>query len=486
MKKIMIGLGVGVILLIGGGYWFYQNQTTNKTTPTNASSSLGTSQETTKETAKETTGHYVFPYVDGNKNGLVDEQLTVIKKDLGLIRGAFDRHGNAVLDQGSLENPKLGLIDRQGKIVVKPQYSLLGTTNPVFFTLDQSESENGTMVMMKEAVDEENEKNILESGLLAADGTVVAELVPRQIQDFFGRKITGFSDSQGENFGVIDQTGKILLPAEYAELTVLSDHYLAVRNSLDDAKCSIIDTSGTVVKKDFAETITNVGAVGHESRIAYLAENGKYGLLDEQLNVFKEPFSLTEPIYSGDGQYCSYNPAEGKAAVMDHAGKELLVADYSTLYAPNSQNVLVGMQADNGSTDLLDLQGTVIKHFEQTLLPVEGTELFIGGKSQTEDAGDFLVDATGKERLTEKKFYMQTHTALSSNGIFALSTDPYNEKSQQDQQIVVNPQGKVLSEQAVTFTSFEKGKVFIQEADGTGKIIDSDTGKVLLEKQLTN
>lgn len=197
------------------------------------------------------------PFVDGRaavKNGdkwsVIDRAGRVVRA--GLEENTIFREGRAVVKAGG----KWGCLDTTGAFVIPPRYDRLEM---------YSEALAAAQLDGK-------------CCYLGRDGRVTLDLGDRP-------ELTGcysFSDGMAlvttaSGLGFIDRTGKMAIPAGYAEARSFSDGLAAVRVG---GKWGFIDREGRmVIEPRFAEPLRFAGGLAEErylDRVGYIDKSGKY------------------------------------------------------------------------------------------------------------------------------------------------------------------------------------------------------------------
>ena len=127
------------------------------------------------------------------------------------------------------------------------------------------------------------------------------------------------------NYGVIDTTGNIIIPTEYADITNLAENYEAgyiVKNS--ENKFGIISPDKTKILDTKYDEIKKVSGNGYY----VVVENGKTEVVDKSGNiVLNTGFDSIESINIDNFIITK----SGKYGVINKSGEELILAEYDNL-----------------------------------------------------------------------------------------------------------------------------------------------------------
>lgn len=214
-------------------------------------------------------------------------------------------------------------------------------------------------------------------GIKDGEGNVIADPDYESVSDFLGDYAKVEHD---ELFGIVDKTGKLILPAKYSEIGTASTLPITEENDY---------SSSGYVALGFVEFIDEDGKVG-------------YVTTDGLMTVHPE---IAEDFITNNGVSALYQQLNGDAHILAADGTDTDVSQYDSVSVLNgSSGMLYSVKDDDGNLGLIDWHGDVVRSLDSddTLsLSGSGKYLLVGGKSLekvtfgTDDArvsGDLLTE----------------------------------------------------------------------------------------------
>ncbi len=153
----------------------------------------------------------------------------------------------------NLDSSKYGIIDKNGKVLVDFKYDYI-------FDDEYYNLKNFYKVQLGG-----------QEGFINTQGEVLVPIKFKQISGFMENLSAATID--GINWGYIDKTGKMVIPADYTEANTFKNGYAVV---CKDYKCGVIDKNGKIVVDIKYEHVNNEITRG----LFAVKSNGKYGFVD--------------------------------------------------------------------------------------------------------------------------------------------------------------------------------------------------------------
>ena len=140
-------------------------------------------------------------------------------------------------------------------------------------------------------------------------------------------------------YGLIDLTGKELLPAEYENITAIS----GVENSFKiekDGKCGIINSDGKII---IEPQYKDIDVLGKENMSGFIVKNDqdKYGIVDYSNNqVLESKYDSIEKVYGNDLYVVV---AGNKQKLVNRQGEDVLKAGFDSIeqILANQENAVI-------------------------------------------------------------------------------------------------------------------------------------------------
>ena len=205
------------------------------------------------------------------------------------------------------QNNKWGVIDSSGNTVIDPSYAEMivipNSKNDIFLCTYDVNYETGEY--KTKALNSKNEEIFTQyeqiEGIQNNDGS-----------NNLWYEENSLKVKQNGKYGVINFTGKEIIPCQYDEITALT----GIKNALKvkkDGKYGIIDNSGKEILPTQYAGIENLGKDNKEGFIVQ-TDDGKYGIVDYSNNqVLEAKYDAIKKIYGND------------LYVVEQAGKQILV-----------------------------------------------------------------------------------------------------------------------------------------------------------------
>ena len=179
--------------------------------------------------------------------------------------------------------------------------------------------------------------------------------------------------------GIIDESGRIVIPFEYQEARHLFDDYFAVRKKLSEKEWSygVIKPDGTVVIPFDYKVITNKGRFFECYKEAHSSRIYTHSLFDYYGRIFKYCWEKDSFIYNNKGELVFEGFAldsrydylivekEGKYGVIDFNGKHVVEIEYDDVVIVSPKRFIVRRNdAAAWSLGVLDDNSNIIIDFK--------------------------------------------------------------------------------------------------------------------------
>jgi len=354
------------------------------------------------------------------------------------------------------QNEKMGVIDREGNIILEPKYDNITIPNPdkdVFLCTNGEEkvflNKDGNKLF--ESFEVVNPIEI----------TGIVSEVP------YESEILKFKEK--DKYGLIDYFGNIVVEANYEEISTLpyKQEELIVKK---ENKYGVIKSDGKEILKPeydyiegdkyYNETIQNSGyIVGMKNDDGY-----KYGYLDENakpvLNVKYNNIERVLDIESKDVYLIAYD--NGKGAIIKNK-KELTNYEYTKIEKVEKEKLF--WVEKTGKYGFLNLKGESILSPEYEEAYSEGINIFA-----KKEGKDYIFDLNGN-KLNEVNYFRKYKTANENYYITVDNNGLYGIVDKDNNQIIQN--NYVYLEHAF-------GDYFIvSDKDGKTGVIDKDNNPVI-------
>ena len=355
------------------------------------------------------------------------------------------------------QDGKYGVIDREGNVVIEPNYAALDIPNPTMPVFIKSEDgqnfsaidNNGNDILTQyedvEAIAINNissnipyEKSVLKYkqnglyGIMDFEGNKITENIYNSITNI-DYKEGNLKVEQNGQYGVINIKGTTILEPEYE--SIIADGYydeetkyeqagFVLRIKTDDGyKFGYADERGKIILEPLYNEINRITEITGEDVYLITANNGRYGVVKN--------------------------------------GKEVLKNEFTEISFDPNNNLLI-IQKDN-SQGVVDLEGN-------NIIPIDYDDIIIGGKYINAQKGEetLIFDAQGNNIDTDILSYNQV------NDNYAIVIDKDNNYN-----IVDNSGNKKLN-QNYTYIEYLDDNKFIATIDGKTGIINGD-GQVIIE-----
>lgn len=362
-----------------------------------------------------------------------------------------------------VQNNKYGVIDRDGQVVVEPNFDIIEIPNP---SKDIFICKNNYDVNKKEysvQVFDKNKNQILYQYYIVE----AIELNSVDDNGFYEKNVLKYK-SNGL-YGLIDFSGKKLTKAEYESIEgfEFNEGLMLVKKS---GKYGIINMNGAVVVKPKYDEIysdkyydENVGYKNSGYIVGLKTDNGmRYGYIDaERKMLLKNEYNDIYRIEEKKDSTYLIAFKDGKAGIYNKK-KNILKHEYEDIEY-NAQNDLLMIQKASK-------QG-VSKFDGSIIIPIEYDNILFAGSYINAKKGDTvdIYDKNGNKEQSEQYTSKQDF----NNGKYSIIS------TVDDEFKIIVESGKVI-EDDYSYVQYLFDKYFIVQKDDKFGVID-DSGNVIIE-----
>lgn len=226
---------------------------------------------------------------------------------------------------------KWGVINQDGEEVIKPSYQEMivipNNEKDVFICTYNINDETGTYET--KAINSKHEEILTEYEQVEA-----LENIDENGNVWYEEKILKIK--QNGKYGLIDYNGKILLPAEYDEITVLE----GIENSIiikKDGKLGLANDNGTIIVEVNYLDIKNLGDTYKNGYIT-VSEDGKYGVISTtKKQILKNEYEEIMQIYLDEYFVIK---KDGKPKLIDSKGNIILEDGFDEIKGITSNGII--------------------------------------------------------------------------------------------------------------------------------------------------
>ncbi|MCB0652743.1 MAG: WG repeat-containing protein [Saprospiraceae bacterium] len=338
----------------------------------------------------------VYPYAENGKWGVIDKEGKILVKPKYQKISLYTREDQANAIASVTNDQGLqGAINRKGKLVAKIKYQFVDLDGKGDFLIVRNPEGLYGLVKTK------NKKEILKTEY-------------KSIGRFQGEKMGVSVIRKGEWYGAINEAGKLIAEPVYQSIKVRDAYgeFPNLRLTREDGSAIAIDCFGEPVKK---------GAPGH----AYDDDD----LIFDDLMVEESPAEANPPqttfkkIKVGDKEafefMTTYAGRPNKTVLDTISGFDEVVEVYRNYTSARGYGVDIVMGKKDGKFGIVHHSGEVLTPFEYDVIREKG------GRSYFElQKGDlFGVAARSGKRLFDATFSRVKF--LNFNGVFLVQTGPF-------------------------------------------------------------
>lgn len=362
------------------------------------------------------------------------------------------------------KDDKYGVIDKNGNVVIEPQYVDIAIPNPKIDLFICTESADYNNKVWK-AVDSKNNQKLTQyEDVEAVEINPLTSIVP------YEKDILKYRE--GNLYGIINLEGKKIFPAEYEEIKNIDykEGYLKVKK---DGLFGVVTMDGKIVIKPNYYDVSADGYYSNKTKyenagfiIQMRTDNGyKYGYADKSGKVlfecsYNEIYRLTENESENEAYLVSsYN---GKYGLIKN-DKVVLDNQFDSIEYDSGTNLIVLNKMNKEGISTLD---------GQTILPVEYDDIDIGGDyiNAIKENNREVFDVKGNK--IDTKFV--SHEKVANN--YAIIIDENNNYN------IVDSSNNVLLKEGYVYIEYFTNDLFIVTQGSNSGLINTN-GNIVVPVQ---
>ena len=354
------------------------------------------------------------------------------------------------------QNGKYGVIDKEGNIIIEPNYvsiDIPNPTKPVFIKSDDGENHS--------AID--NNENEILTGYEDVESISI-----NNISSNIPYEKSVLKYKQNGLYGLIDFEGNKITENIYNSITNI-DYKEGNLKVEQNGQYGVINIKGTTIIKPEYESIIADGYYDDETKynnagfiLRIKTDDGyKFGYANRKGKIILEPLyneisRITEII--GDDIYL-ITANNGRYGVIKN-GKEILKNEYTEISFDSNNNLLI-VQKDK-SQGVVDLEGN-------NIVPIDYDNIIIGGKYINAQKGDNTVifNEKGENLDTDILSYNQV------NDNYAIVIDKDNNYN------IVDKSGNKKLKENYTYIEYFNNNYFIVTKEGKTGIITGENEVII-------
>ena len=234
----------------------------------------------------------------------------------------------------SYKDNKWGVIDSTGNNVIDPSYKemILVPNSKVGVFICTYDVDYNTGDYKTKVLNEKNQEIFTEF-----DKIEPMQNVDKSGNVFYEKNV--LKVQKNDKFGLIDLTGKEIVPVEYDEITVIKE----IENSFKvrkDGKYGIVDGDGkSVIQPQYAD----IDILGKDNKSGFIVknDNGKFGIVDySNTQILEAKYDSIENVYGNNMYVVTVN---GKQKVVNKSGEDVLTTGFDSIkeILANQENAVI-------------------------------------------------------------------------------------------------------------------------------------------------
>lgn len=317
--------------------------------------------------------------------------IAVIIMFIFIIKGLFSKEsttGKIVRKSyfTSYKDNKWGVIDSEGNNVIYPSYQEMivipNSKTGVFICTYDINYETGEY--KTKALNEKNEEIFTQYSKIEAVQNM--DTVGNLSYDQNVLKV-----QKDEKYGLINFSGKEIIPADYEEITAIS----GIENSFKvkkDEKYGIVDNEGKIIVEP---KYVDIDILGKDNKSGFIVKDdtGKYGIIDYSNNEILEiKYDTIEKVYGNDLYVVTEN---GKQKLVNKENSDVLTSGFDSIkqILSNQENAVIFVKSNKYG--VMNLSGEIVINAEYDDLKEAKTGIFIAKKSDKYG----IIDIENQEKL---------------------------------------------------------------------------------------
>lgn len=317
--------------------------------------------------------------------------IVVVIMFVFIVKGILDRNK----EQGKIiskdyfvvyQNDKWGVIDEDGNIVIDPSYgemiTIPNSKNDVFLCIYDVNYETGEY--KTKALNSKNQEIFTQYEQIEA-----IQNIDETNQLWYENNV--LKVKQNGKYGLINLTGKELLPCEYEEIMAVE----GIQNTFKvkkEGKYGVVNQEGTKLVETQYKDIQRLGK-DNKAGFVVQAEDGKYGIVDySQTQIIEAKYDKIETIYGNDYYVVE---KDGKQILVKKDGIEVLTTGFDKIaqILKSSDNGII--YEKDKKYGIMKLDGTITINAEYDDLEEAKSGIFIA--KQNDKYG--IIDINKEQKL---------------------------------------------------------------------------------------
>lgn len=298
------------------------------------------------------------------------------------------------------QNARKALVDGQGRVVLPAEFSSIDILCHFTYSNDTGESrvDSPFVFFAKPAVVNARSDNIDQRGFIyGPDGRKLTDERFMEAYVFDNRTIRAVTkeEESGWAWGLMDFSGKTVIPFAYNDIFIISEGYAAVKGfRYTKGDVDIYDKTGKLLRSGQALVSCDCGGY-----LAVTGDNGMQGVMDSYFQwVIQPEWDQVYPAEAGAFIVAKNN----KKGIIDKQGMVILPASYSEIEVMGDSSKKGYTAMNTHGIYLFDTNG---KKMYQSSKFVQ-INFFQGGVLVATDTKNLMhaMDLTGKEFLPPARF----------------------------------------------------------------------------------
>jgi copper amine oxidase domain protein len=396
-----------------------------------------------------------------NRYGLADKNGKILLEpnyhEIKIIDDKYIKIGVKQKEDNAMSSIRYGIANIDGTVIISPQYSEIMRKDN-FFSAEQN-SKYGALNLNGDTIVPFVYDNIFEAPqvifagkqgeftMFSKDGKKIKDLDVKPDFTLVGNTYVGIRD-QNNKYGLMDTQGNIIVEPMYQYITFFDNNQDVLETVTNDRKKGLINKNGEIILEPIYDEIEE-SMNNKNEYIVIRSEDYKryYGIYNKSGRVVLEPkYTDYESIIFGD-----------KRIFIVHIGERTNMREYKMGVLGDNSDTILNLEY-NDISKVIDNQGQII------------------ALRTKKDRIESIVDLNGNIIIEPK--YSSIEVVKSVNDIFYLAYD-----SEIKMQKVFDKEGKIIIDAKYDFiepAKMQNDDVFVVGNRGRKGLIGSD-GKVILE-----
>ena len=366
------------------------------------------------------------------------------------------------------ENGKIGIIDREGKVIINAEYDYIQIPNPekpIFVCLFDYDSSK--QIYKSKVLNDKNEE-------VFTNFSNITAIPKNDISNSWNYQTSILKYNENEKYGIITISGKKITNAIYDSIESLENKDGVLKIKKDD-EFGLIELNGSEIIKPLYYSITSDGYYTKEEKyekagyiVSIKKDTGyEYGYISytgkELLNTEYSSLKRINSVKSDSTPYL-ITILDGKMGICKNS-QNIIKNEYNSIEYDTTNNLLEIQK--NGKYGVYDLYGNMILPIQYDSINFAGTII-----NATKDGKNLVFDASGNIKK-DYKYTSFKNTDSPDYYIVVDGTEKYG---------VVDSRGNTLIDNKYSYIEYLYDKFFIYTDNGKSGVIDY-TGRKILDNK---